>query len=76
MVLNKVIYLLAEILGVDNEDINEKTEFTEEYGISSIDVAKLIIAVEEEFNIVIHDDKAAFFRSVGDMVDYIRDYYI
>jgi len=76
MVLNKVIYLLAEILGVDNEDINEKTEFTEEYGISSIDVAKLIIAVEEEFNIVIYDDKAAFFRSVGDMVDYIRDYYI
>lgn len=76
MVLNKVIYLLAEILGVDDEDINEKTEFTEEYGISSIDVAKLIIAVEEEFNIVIHDDKAAFFRSVGDMVDYIRDYYI
>ncbi len=76
MVANKVIYLLAEILGVDDEDINEKTEFTEEYGISSIDVAKLIIAVEEEFNIVIHDDKAAFFRSVGDMVDYIRDYYI
>ena len=74
MVLNKVIYLLAEIIGVDDEDINIKTKFTEEYGISPIDVAKLIIAVEEEFNIVVHDDKAAFFENVGDVVDYVENY--
>ena len=72
MVLSKVTNLLAEIIGVDDEDINEKTEFTEEYGISPIVVAKLIIAVEEEFNIVIYDDKAAFFKNVGDLLEYIN----
>lgn len=72
MIANKTIYLLAEIIGVDDEDINLKTKFTEEYGISPIDVAKLIIAVEEEFNIIIHDDRAVFFRNVGDVVDYIK----
>lgn len=74
MVLNKVIYLLAEIIGVDDEDINERTEFTEEYEIGPIDVAKLIIAVEKEFNIVVHDDKAAFFENVKDVMDYIKNY--
>ncbi|NMA86467.1 MAG: acyl carrier protein [Tissierellia bacterium] len=74
MISNKIIYLLAEIMGVDNEDINLKTKFTKEYGIKPIDVAKLIIAIEEEFNIVIHDDKAAFFMDVGDIVEYIEIY--
>ncbi len=73
MVTNKIISLLAEIIGVDEGDINEETEFTEDYGIGPIDVTELIITVEEEFNIIIYDDEAIFFESVGDIVNYISD---
>lgn len=72
MVMYKVAHLLAEILGEDDEDITEQTEFTQEYGIEPIDVAKLVIAVEKKFDITIYDDEAAVFRSVGDLVRYVN----
>lgn len=72
MTTDKVAYLLAEILGEDEEDITEQTAFTEEYGIEPIDVAKLVLAVEKRFAITIHDDEAACFQCVGDVVRYIK----
>lgn len=45
MISQKIARLLAEILGEDEEDITEQTEFTQEYGIDLVDVAKLVIAV-------------------------------
>lgn len=75
MVAEIVAYLLAEILGEDEEDITEHTEFTEEYGIELIDVAKLVIAVEKKFDITIHDDEAAGFQNVGDVVRHIDKVY-
>lgn len=72
MTVEKVAYLLAEILGEDEKDIKEKTAFTEEYGIEPIDVAKLVISVEKKFHITIHDDEAAGFQNVGDVADHIN----
>lgn len=73
MVFDKVSCILAEILGQDEKDITKQTEFTEEYGIDSIDFAKLILEVEKKFNITIYDDKAADFKNVCDIVDYINE---
>lgn len=63
MVTNKIISLLSKIIGVDEGDINEETEFTEDYGINLMDLSELIIAVKEEFNIIIYDDEANFLKA-------------
>ncbi len=73
--IEKVTLLLAEILGVAEEDITEQTEFTEEYGIEPIDVARLVIAVEKKFDITIFDDEAAGFQNVGDVIRHINKVY-
>lgn len=72
MITKQVAYLLAEILGQEEEDITSQTEFTEEYGIEPIDLAKLVIAAEHKFGITIYDDEAAGFRTVGDVVRHIN----
>lgn len=72
MVLKAITHLLAEILGEDEEDITAQTEFTREYGIEPIDVAKLVIAVEKQFDITIYDDEAAVFKSVGDVARHVK----
>lgn len=72
MITEKVTYLLAKIIGQDEECITEQTEFTEENGIEPIDVASLVIAVEKEFDITIYDDEAAKFQNLGDIVRYIN----
>lgn len=71
MTASKVAYLLAEILGVEEDGITEETAFTKEYGIEPIDVAKLVIAAEKKFHVTIYDDEASAFQTVADVADHI-----
>lgn len=73
MVLDKTIELFSEIVGIDKNDISEETEFTKEFGIEPIDIAKLIIMVEKKFNIKIHDEYVSGFQNIGDLVLYIEE---
>lgn len=73
MVLDKIIELLSEIVGIDENDITEETEFTKEFGIEPIDIAKLIITAEKKFNIKIYDEYVSSFQNIGDLVLYIEE---
>lgn len=73
MVLDKIIELLSEIVGIDENDITEKTKFTKEFGIEPIDIAKLIITAEKKFNIKIYDEYVSSFQNIGDLVLYIEE---
>ena len=70
--------LIADI--TDMEDITEASSLYDELGIDSVDLAELIFACEEEFDIeapsdkkkreaIIADIKA--LETVGDIVDYV-----
>lgn len=67
----KIIDFFCEALS--NDEIKETTELTKENCFEPIDIAKLVIASEEEFNITIHDEYVSLFKTVGDMVDYIQN---
>ena len=71
MVFQKAAKILAEIIGVDYEDITPETELTIDYGIARIDVAKLIIECEKKFKITIYDEDVHGFKCVGDIAEYI-----
>ena len=71
MLFHKIRYLLAEILGTDESEVNRSTLLNKEYGIDEIDFAHLIIKIEELYYIEIPDDEAAMLNSVGDIVDYV-----
>jgi acyl carrier protein len=66
------LLVLAKIIEVDHEEITPETELTHEYGIKAIDVAKLVIECEKKFKIIIHDEDVHTFRSVNDIVEYIK----
>lgn len=73
MVLQKVVAILAEIMGIDNEDISLKTELTGSNGIKPVDVAKLVIECEKKLHISIHDEDVHQFQTVHDLVKYIKN---
>ncbi|MDY3303058.1 MAG: acyl carrier protein [Clostridia bacterium] len=72
MVLDKVKTIIADQLGVAEDDITPSSKFIEDLGADSLDVVELIMAMEDEFDLEIPDDEAENISTVGDVVDYIK----
>lgn len=64
--------IIADQLGVQEEDIKLSSKFIEDLGADSLDIVELIMAMEEEFECEIPDDEAEKIRTVEDAVNYLK----
>ena len=71
-VLERVVDIVAEQLGVDKEKITRETSFVNDLGADSLDTVELVMELEEEFDINIPDDAAEKIQTVGQAVDFIE----
>lgn len=67
----KVYEIIAEQLGIGEEEITESATFVDDLGADSLDIVELIMALEEEFSTEIPDDDAERMKTVGDLVTYL-----
>ena len=74
MVFEKVREIVAEQLGISEDEIKLETNFVDDLGADSLDIVELIMALEEEFDMEIPDADAEKVVTVGDVVDYIKDH--
>ena len=65
----RVINIINEELGVE---ATEEDTFEDLY-MDSLDLVEIIIECEEEFGYPITDDKIQNLKTVGDLVDLIKD---
>ena len=70
---SKVKEIIAEKLGVDEENVKPEASFTHDLGADSLDTVELIMEFEKAFNITIPDDKAEKIATVGDAIAYIEE---
>ena len=68
----RVIKMVAEQLGVKEDDIQSTSSFVEDLGADSLDTVELIMALEEEFDAENPDEDAEKIATVKDAVDYIQ----
>ena len=68
----RVIKMVAEQLGVKEEDVNITSSFVEDLGADSLDTVELIMALEEEFDAEITDEEAEKIATVQDAITYIN----
>ena len=71
-VRERVIDLVADKMDVDPEKITDETHFINDLQSDSLDMAELVIDLEEEFNMTISDDEAQQIETVGDAVKFIE----
>lgn len=75
-VFERVRKIIAEQLGVGEDEITKETSFVEDLNADSLDLVELIMSLEEEFSaegqdIEISDEDAEKITTVGDAVNYI-----
>lgn len=71
-VLDRVKKIIAEQLGIDEEDITPDASFTDDLGADSLDLVELVMAFEDGFDIEIPDEDAENIKTVADAVNYIQ----
>lgn len=67
----RVIKVFADFKKVSVDEINSGTTF-EELGFDSLDGLNLVFELEEEFDIMIPDDKVQSMKSVAEAVEGIE----
>ncbi|HDN58982.1 MAG: acyl carrier protein [Candidatus Neomarinimicrobiota bacterium] len=71
--LEKIKDIVAEKLGVEKEKVTPEASFIDDLGADSLDTVELIMKMEEEFGIEIPDEEAEKLRTVGDVVNYLKE---
>jgi len=67
----RVKQIVAEQLGVDEDQVTMDAAFMDDLGADSLDTVELVMALEEEFDVEISDEDAEKIQKVKDAVEYI-----
>ena len=70
--LEKMKEIIAEQLGVEEDEITLETSFKEDLGADSLDLFELTMALEEEYDIEIPAEELGEIETVSDVVEYLK----
>ena len=73
MEFEKLVSIIVDVLGVDAEEITPDTTFVDDLGADSLDVAQIIMGIEEEFDVTVDQDVASNATTVGQALELIKN---
>nr|YP_009398928.1 acyl carrier protein [Cliftonaea pectinata]ARW68137.1 acyl carrier protein [Cliftonaea pectinata] len=71
-IFEKVRNIVAQQLGVDEQQVTLEANFANDLGADSLDTVELVMAIEEEFNIQIPDEDAEKIATLNQAVKFIE----
>jgi len=69
---NRVRKIVAEQLGIKEEELRNEASFVDDLGADSLDTVELVMALEEAFETEIPDEKAEKITTIQEAIDYIE----
>lgn len=73
MVFEKVRAIICDQLEMDEETVTLDSVLLEDLGADSIDLADLVMTLEDEFDLEISDEELESIRTVADIVKFIEE---
>lgn len=71
-ILEKVVQIVSDQMGVDKAEITPETSFVDDLNADSLDTVELVMELEDEFDMSIPDEEAEKIKTVGDAVSYVE----
>lgn len=69
MMKQKINDILADVSGVDAGSILETTRLVDDLGLTSFDLADMIVSIEDEYGVSIPDEELQSLQTVGDVYE-------
>lgn len=70
MVFEKVREIVAEQLGINEDEIKLETNFIDDLGADSLDLFQVVMELEDAFDVKVEEVEG--LKTVGDAVKYIE----
>ena len=64
--------IVAEQLGVKEQEVTNEPSFVDDLGADSLDTVELVMALEEEFDTEIPDEEAEKITTVQQAIDFVN----
>jgi acyl carrier protein len=64
--------LAAEILGVDQQDVQMDKSFARDLAADSLDLVELIAAVEDKYDVELPEDELEKMKTISDLWKYLE----
>ena len=71
--LEEMKEMIAEQLNCEESSITETTSFKDDLGADSLDIAQIVMGIEEAFDIEIPSEASEQIATVGDAVEQIKN---
>lgn len=70
---DKLLEIFAEITDSPVENITLESSITEDLGLNSIGMFYLVLAIEKEFDVILHNISIDNFKTIQDVVTFIEN---
>ena len=70
---NRIVEIVANQLGIEEEDVTAEASVIDDLGADSLDVVELVMALEEQFDLEIPDEEAEKITNVQSIFEYMAN---
>jgi len=69
----KIRSFLSEQLGIDPAEIRPESNVIEDLGADSLDLVEMLTEMENEYNIIITDERVRELTTVGEIANFLEE---
>ena len=73
MIFDKLVEIMMDHLSIQPQDVTMDTSFKDDLAIDSLDLYDLVMALEEEFNIELPQERTAEIETVEDLIKILKE---
>ena len=73
MIYYKLVEILHEVFGFSAQELSKDISFKDDLAVDSLDIYKLVMTLEEEFNIDIPDESVKGIETIADLIRVLKE---